>query len=330
MKCCGTVIATAYRPPSGDFREFHLFVSKVLQCVTTLGLSIVLIGDFNINLLLANPQTQRFIDVIESFNCVNTIKSPTRITANTGSLIDLCITNHDVADVLSGILTLDVSDHLPIFVFIPRPKRRNCRTHDVPLLSRNFNSEALDSFRSMVDSIDWVDVCNESDPSLSYDIFLYKIKCSYDIAFPLHQVKGHKKSRKPWVTRELYKRIKRGIGYLMHLFISKTKRHSRNIKNSDLRKARAQCYKDMFVSISNNPKKIWTAIRRLQGNPNSLIPSTLIFDNAKYTDSSLATKFNDHFLQTGVTNTIPTYSSTKDLNGYVSLDSTNSVSFPMQ
>lgn len=81
----------------------------------------------------------------------------------------------------------------------------------------------------------------------------------------------------------------------------------------------------MFVSISNVPKKIWTAIRRLTGNPNSSIPSTINLDNVEYTDSSLAAKFNDHFLQTGVTNTIPTYTSTKDLNGYVSLDSTNSM-----
>lgn len=107
-----------------------------------------------------------FIDLIESFHCPNTIDSPTRITADTENLIDLCITNYDIADLFSGFLTLHMSDHLPIFVFIPRPQRNNC-AHYVPIFRRNFNCEALDAFRFMIENIDLTDIYNETDPNLS-------------------------------------------------------------------------------------------------------------------------------------------------------------------
>lgn len=331
VKCCSTVIAAIYRPPSGDFHEFSLSVSKILEYATMTGLSVVLIGDFNINLLLSNSQTQRFKDVIESFHCSNTINRATRITPDTESLIDLCITNHDSADVFSGILTFDISDHLPIFVFVPRPKSKNCHARSAPFFRRNFNNEALNAFRSLVDNIDWTDVYNEKDPNLSYNLFLQKVKHSYDSAFPLHSVKGNRKSRKPWVTRELYHRI-RMRDRLFDTFIRvkdetilREYKKLRNKLNSDLRKARTQYYQDVFASISGDPKKIWATIRKLKGSSNIMIPSTLMFDDVEYTSTPLVNKFNDHFLHAGIANNPGTNNLTNDLCGYISSHSTNSI-----
>lgn len=57
------------------------------------------------------------------------------------------------------------------------------------------------TFRSLVQGISWDDVYSEENTNLSYDIFLRKIKNSYDSAFPLRLATRHKRSRKPWTSR---------------------------------------------------------------------------------------------------------------------------------
>lgn len=61
----------------------------------------------------------------------------------------------------------------------------------------------------MIENTDWSTVYSENDPNISYDTFIQIIKSCYDAAFPLQQIKTYKKARKPWVTREMYKRMQK-------------------------------------------------------------------------------------------------------------------------
>lgn len=134
------------------------------------------------------------------------------------TLLDLCVTNHELSSILAGVLTFDLSDHLPIFCFFPRlmSKRKKPPTQEVLYLS--YNQYNLAAFRSMAESISWSNNYNEKNPSIAYDIFVELIKDKYNRAFPLLLKKTNKKSRKPWVTRELYKRIQTR-DKLFHKFI---------------------------------------------------------------------------------------------------------------
>ena len=80
-------------------------------------------GDFNINLLNIEEQqyVNEFLDALLVFNMFPLIKYPTRVTANSTSLIDNIFTNDDNANVLSsGLFLSDISDHFPIYCICDR------------------------------------------------------------------------------------------------------------------------------------------------------------------------------------------------------------------
>lgn len=329
IKCVGVLIASIYRPPAGDVKEFVEYVSSILEYASLLNLQIVLVGDFNIDILTPSTQCQQFLDVIESFSCSNVICSPTRITIQSATLIDLCVTSCDKNAIFSGIITFDLSDHLPVFCFFPRVKKATRESEDTAVPCRSYSEDTLHAFRVLIENIIWDDVYSEPNPNQSYDIFLRKVKQCYDNAFPLRFVKKYKKSRKPWVTQELYKKMK-ARDRLYHKFIqlkdlsllNKYKK-LRNKLNSELRKARISYHTNKFAAISNNPRKIWCSMRSLIGESNAKIPSTLTFEGTEYSGAALADKFNSYFLSCGATS--PCQGPRKELEKYISSNTVDSI-----
>ena len=76
---------------------------------------ILLLGDFTLNLLNYNEhnQTNEFLDSLASNSFIPLILQPTRITSHCNILIE-----NDLR-IVSGNLTVTISDHLPQFSIIP-------------------------------------------------------------------------------------------------------------------------------------------------------------------------------------------------------------------
>ena len=69
--------------------------------------------------------TRDLLDAFISSGFEPTITKPTRITHNTATLIDNTYVKMRYPEVLvSGIITVDMSDHLPIFTFMGKPEPR--------------------------------------------------------------------------------------------------------------------------------------------------------------------------------------------------------------
>jgi len=77
---------------------------------------IVLLGDFNINLLNhdENSEVSDFVDILNSHLLLPTINIPTRITNTSQTLIDNILVSPSFTG-YSGNLTVGISDHLPQF-----------------------------------------------------------------------------------------------------------------------------------------------------------------------------------------------------------------------
>ena len=58
--------------------------------------------------------------MLYSSNLLPVITKPTRITSHTATLIDHIYTNASTDQIIPGIVTTDISDHLPTFCFIKR------------------------------------------------------------------------------------------------------------------------------------------------------------------------------------------------------------------
>lgn len=124
-------------------------------------------------------------------------------------------------------------------------------------------------------------------------------------------LKKYKKSKKLWISSPLNKCIKernklygkfvktRGISILQEF------RKVRNKLNADIKKDKAQYYKNKFNAIYNNPRKVWQAENELSSRPRAHAPKGLTIERVTYSGQSLVDKFNSHFLESG-SSTMPT------------------------
>lgn len=159
--------------------------------------------------MLSNDSSLRqFTELVNSYACENVITEATRITPNTASLLDICITNKRPPLCAAGVLSAEISDHLPVFCLIPLSLDRHQRQAEKFI--RKINDQSLEHFRGLVSVTDWASVCKESDPNKAYALFLEKLVLCYEQAFPLELSRPRcKKIRKPWISRQLLKKIKK-------------------------------------------------------------------------------------------------------------------------
>ena len=116
------IVGVIYRHPSMDFTDFNCnYLNKLLENISKGQKSILLLGDFNVNLLNYNEhnQTNEFLDSLASNSFIPLILQPTRITSHSNTLIDNMFSNVIDPDIISGNLVAIISDHLPQFSMIP-------------------------------------------------------------------------------------------------------------------------------------------------------------------------------------------------------------------
>ena len=116
LRSQSSLIGCLYRPPID--MTFFSSLQGLLNEIWVKRKNVVLIGDLNSNLLPASNQDQdlslcgtKLQRILNIFGYLNVIKSPTRITKNSTSLLDLVITNPYLNCLKSGSLDLGISDH---------------------------------------------------------------------------------------------------------------------------------------------------------------------------------------------------------------------------
>ena len=105
-----------------DLTDFNCnYLNQLLENISKEQKSIFLLGHFNVNLLNYNEhnQTNEFLDSLASNSFIPLILQLTRITSHSNTLIDNIFSNVIDPDIISGMLTATISDHLPQFAIIP-------------------------------------------------------------------------------------------------------------------------------------------------------------------------------------------------------------------
>ena len=102
-----------------DILEYNNHLNQILQKVSKEQKQMFLLGDFNINLLNYNihQPTNEFLDSIASNSILPYILKPARLTSHSKTLTDNIFSNILSSEIISGNLTVTISDHLPQFLF---------------------------------------------------------------------------------------------------------------------------------------------------------------------------------------------------------------------
>lgn len=257
-----TVLAVMYRPPSGDSSAFLGFLERLFQFVGENGYSLILGGDFNIDMNCATVRQVEFSSLFQSFGFFNVITNSTRVTSLSETLLDLFITNITRTRISAGVVCSDISDHLPIYFFADIHNLGKNPCHENAYFSPVVNVETLDVFRRRVESENWDDVLSKDSADEAYDSFMHQFCSLYKECFKLRKITPSKKSRKPWVTKDILKMIKKKNNLYARflrtkdLDVLKMFKRCRNEITSALRKAKSSYYYKMFYN-ENRSDVIW-------------------------------------------------------------------------
>ena len=134
------------------YEEFSEYVEK-LSCASG---KVIILGDFNINYLdTSGFAYKRFVDILETFDCVQHIDKPTH---NSGHLLDYIITRKDSSGVSNLYVSDFISDHRALHVSLTcsraHPERKHievrslkriqCDVLEADLIGVNIDRECTD------------------------------------------------------------------------------------------------------------------------------------------------------------------------------------------
>ena len=116
------IIGCVYNHPKHEVSDLtNNYIMSLLDKLSNENKDIMIMGDFNINLINYNDDknTGNFLDTMFSQSFLPYIETPTRITRSTKTLIDKINYNKPLNNIISGNLSSIIYDHLIQFLIEP-------------------------------------------------------------------------------------------------------------------------------------------------------------------------------------------------------------------
>ena len=303
------VIGTIYRPPGQDIDNFNLEINKILDKLHKENKTIYIMGDFNINLMNSDTHTPTgsFLDLMYSNMLFPLITRPTRVTANSATLIDNIFTNNTcgTGSLIQGVFVTDITDHYPIFHI---DQELTCEIVDDVIVKRIYNSKNMREFSETLSHTDWSEMYTASGTQEAFDLFHNKLMELHNKHFPKVRIKKGYSNRKPWLSEALRDCIKRKnkMYYVFKKVPSVNNeicyKKYRNKLNHILLRAEKQYYHDLLNKHKGNLRKSWGIIKNIiHKNKKSLNQSKFQLSDGNMTSDKkvISGKFNDFFVNVG-------------------------------
>ena len=100
------IVTTLYRPPGKPVAYFN-DIDTLFGTIDSEDKETIYLGDTNCDMLdFANNDTKHLINIFTKYNLIQLIKSPTRTTATTKTIIDHIITNRPESVSENGVLAV--------------------------------------------------------------------------------------------------------------------------------------------------------------------------------------------------------------------------------
>lgn len=152
-------LTCVYRPPSGRIQSALDRLESIVIRSTTSG-DCVVMGDFNIDLLVDNLHTRKLKQFANSCSLRNVIFEPTILTTKSETLIDHIYCNAPHVS-LAGTVECNITDHLPFFFVL---KKTKTRLQYREIYARSFRDFERESFATDIRHINFEEAFSESEP----------------------------------------------------------------------------------------------------------------------------------------------------------------------
>lgn len=258
------IIVSIYRPPTGDKKVFFDKMEQLLCLIFGEGKRIIVVGDFNIELVKVGKTKNEFLSLMNSFNLFHIIKENTRVTPNASSCIDNIFTDSDFVSAV--VFENFVSDHMAQKIVFETENK----SQPTPEYKRIFSQDSKDKFLCCLRNQDWFNVYNspENDTNTQWNNFINIYSHLFNQNFPLTLVRKKQKQKKIF-TPELTK-CKHKLDILLTL-----SRNSNTYKDAYketkkqydqiLKKNAIKNYEHRINKSDNKMKSLWTITKEITG-----------------------------------------------------------------
>ena len=162
------LLCSVYRPPSASTDWADNFAEEINNATSCHDIEVLLAGDLNIDYKKEVPRF--WINTLERFDLSQLVKTPTRVTAKSDTLIDHIYTNkpENICEIIVPYLAL--SDHYPVCVTRQFPKSEQKRKH-VEVQYRDFKNINEAQFRTDLLYTDFNSIDNIDDTADAFTKF---------------------------------------------------------------------------------------------------------------------------------------------------------------
>ena len=284
------IIGSIYRPPSA-LAAYHEQILSELEHVHSFAVDIILMGDFNYDDFKPTDH-EKICEIEDLFQVNQQIKSATRVTCDSETLIDHIYISNNIEPVVSGVLTLSLSDHYAVFSILTTKKDI---VSSKLIRKRNYNKFKLEDFlNDIVSSNTFQHFIYIDDVNQAWDHFKHEFLSICDKHAPIRNFRV-KTASNPWITKDIlmliYKRDflhKRAIRNHDHQTLQRY-RTLRNKVTSTIRKAKFNYYSHQINKLSNDSKSMWRTLKQV-------LPSKKNYSSNSDINPEI---FNDYFSTIG-------------------------------
>ena len=238
---------------------FQSYFDETIEKLASSGKHIVIMGDFNIDLLkcASSSYSHDFLTSLQSCSLVPTIDKPTRVRSTSATLIDNIFINNPDQVVVSGNIISDISDHFSHFCIL---KSMRDKIQIKKTKVRDFSRFSRDSFEADLSNVNWNALLNKRtcDADNLFSSFYNKFNKLINKHAPMKTISNRKTKQlsKPWIT----KGIRISIKVKNKLYVSGDTANYKIYRNKICtltRLSKQQYYSKFFNDNLTNMKKTW-------------------------------------------------------------------------
>ena len=290
------LVGNLYRPPDSKV-EFNDRFEEFIDVVSSQNKEFILLGDFNRNLL--NEEIDRdWGNFMSSLGLTQLISKPTRVTAESQTLIDHIYTNNEENIQSVSVEKLCISDHYAVFCNRKSHVSVCKNTHQV-ITYRSFKNFDEAPFLSDLSSVPW-EILEYSD---NVDDIVYAWKSLFleilDKHAPIKSHRVKKKYQPEWLNPEILDCIKERNKCKLNGNISAYK-DLRNKVKILIETAKKKTYESKIEEGKSDPRTIWKLFKEFgvkdKGNDGVQNFGLKCENDLITNESELTEMFNNYFV----------------------------------
>lgn len=290
------ILGYVYRPPSANNDWFDC-IDVLLDRISAEDKELILLGDFNFNLLLPDSSNKKWLDIVNTNNLTQLITSATRVNDKTETLIDHIYTNNPDNILESAVPILSVSDHYPVICTRKLLSNSDKGPVHKQITYRSHKHLNPNSFRTDVECQPWQLTEIYDDPNDALDCFLQMFCSVLNNHAPMRKKRVKRINQPSWYSTAI-KEASQKRDYFHKMKDTPNFRLWRNRTKELIEEAKTSYYEKTINNNKSNPKQLWRNLNQLSGKSSNTHTNFICdeTDNLITDPLETATTFNEFFV----------------------------------